>query len=85
MPVRTPGSSDERLEPEVARASSSRSAAVTLGTPDAIATPVTCASNEKPWKPRNCWIISASSSDVRVGDGRDAPVVGELGRRRRGR
>src|SRR6476660_2986743 len=30
-----------------------------------MATPDTCASNEKPWKPRNCWNISASSSDVR--------------------
>src|SRR3954452_9588559 len=30
-----------------------------------IATPDTCASNEKPWKPRNCWNISASSSEVR--------------------
>ena len=38
---------------------------MTLGTPDAIATPVTCASNENPWKPRNCWIINASSSEVR--------------------
>src|SRR5207248_1663079 len=43
----------------------SRSAAVTRGTPDAMATPVTWASNEKPWKPRNCWIINASSSSVR--------------------
>src|SRR6059036_1364709 len=43
----------------------SRSAAVTIGTPDEIETPVMFASNEKPWKPRNCWIISASSSDVR--------------------
>src|SRR4051794_16131504 len=30
-----------------------------------MATPDTCASNEKPWKPRNCWNISASSSEVR--------------------
>ena len=43
----------------------SRSAAVTRGTPDAMATPVTWASNAKPWKPRNCWSISASSSEVR--------------------
>src|SRR3954452_8466531 len=28
-------------------------------------TPETCASNEKPWNPRNCWNMSASSSDVR--------------------
>src|SRR3954462_7530751 len=30
-----------------------------------MATPDTCASNEKPWKPRNCWNMSASSSEVR--------------------
>ena len=46
--------------------SSRGSAAVTRGTPDAIATPVTVRRRtQKPWKPRNCWIISASSSDVR--------------------
>ena len=56
-----------------------RSAAVTLGTPEHTATPVTWSSNEKPWNPRNCWIISASSSDVPGRDRRDPPVVGELG------
>src|SRR5215510_2122365 len=64
MPVRTPLSSTSAGKPKY-RSLISRRAAVTRGTPDAIASPVTCASNENPWNPRNCWNISASSSDVR--------------------
>ena len=72
------GLEHERVEAEVALVIW-RSAAVTLGTPDAIATPVTCASNEKPWKPRNCWIIERELVRGARRDRRDAPVVGELG------
>src|SRR6478609_4406392 len=64
MPVRTPGSSTSASKPKY-RVVMARSAAVTLGTPEHTATPVTWSSKLKPWNPRNCWIISASSSDVR--------------------
>src|SRR6266536_151454 len=64
IPVRTPGSTTRASNPKY-RCVMSRSAAVTRGTPPAITTPVTWASNENPWKPRNCGIISASSSSVR--------------------
>src|SRR6476619_7856488 len=39
-----------------------------------MATPETCASNENPWKPRNCWNMSESSSEVRS----DAVAMREL-------
>src|SRR5262245_62103630 len=64
MPVRTPLSSTSAGKPKY-RPLISGSAGVTRGTPDASASPVTCASNEKPWNPRNCWNINASSSEVR--------------------
>ena len=48
MPVRTPGSTTSASKPKY-RSVISRSAAVTRGTPDAMATPDTCASKEKPF------------------------------------
>ncbi len=64
MPVRTPGSSTSASKPKY-RCVISRSSTVTRGTPEEIATPSIWSSNEKPWKPRNCWIIRAISSAVR--------------------
>ena len=64
MPVRTPGSTTS-AGIEKYRSVSCRSSAVTRGTTDDTDTPVIASSNEKPWNPRNCWIISASSSEVR--------------------
>src|SRR5262249_41139041 len=63
-PAADAGLHHERLEPEVATRHESQRGCHP-GHPDGIATPVTWASNEKPWNPRNCWIISANSSSVR--------------------
>ena len=77
MPVRTPGSSTSAGNPKY-RSVMARSSTVTRGTPEEIATPSIFSSSaaapvtpaptrngEKPWNPRNCWIMSASSSAVR--------------------
>ena len=58
------GLEHERRKPEVALGHLPQLGG-DAGTPDEIATPVIWASNENPWKPRNCWIMSASSSEVR--------------------
>ena len=51
---------------------------MTRGTPDAIATPVTCASNENPWNAEELLEHQRELVGGAVGDGRDAPVVDEL-------
>ena len=51
---------------------------MTRGTPDAIATPVTCASNEKPWNAEELLEHQRELVGRALGDGRDAPVVDEL-------
>ena len=56
----------------------SRTAAVMLGTDEHSATPSTSSSKLKPWKPRNSCTSSASSSDVRSAERRDAPVVEQV-------
>src|SRR5437588_10031762 len=43
----------------------SRMAAVTRGTPEQMATPVTCSENVRPCRPISCANNNASSSDVR--------------------